>query len=253
MITQETLSASFLGAGLPSDVVHAMLEEYEETSRRFFLGDYGPAAVNGGRFCEAIVRLVQHLGSGSFTPLNAEIHVERVLNQIENYSSLDDGIRLHVPRAIRLIYGIRNKRDTGHLRGGIVPNLQDATLVTGCLDWILAELVRVVHAVSAMEAQAMIANIVTRAAPIVEEIDGRPVLNAKLPRRDHVLALLYWAGQPTDVGTLRSWLPVGIRKYASKLLSDLESAFLVHLRDGVVYVTRPGLRYVEENRLLHPA
>ena len=249
----DQLKASFAGASIPEDLTESLLAEYAESRRRFFLSDFAPAAINGGRFCEAVTRMLEYLGSGSYTPLSQGIKVDRVLNQVENYTALSDGLRLHVVRAVRLIYGIRNNRDNGHLRDDIDPNLQDATLVVGCMDWILSELVRVAHDVPPEAAQSMIATIVSREVPLIEVIEGRPVALAKLSRRDHVLVLLYWAGDsPTAQADLRSWLPEKVRRYAGGLLKALEDELLVHVSGESVHLTRRGVRYVETAGLLSP-
>ncbi|XBB70062.1 hypothetical protein ABFU82_12355 [Nocardioides sp. WV_118_6] len=249
----QALIASFKQAGIPEELVIAMLKDYEENKRRYFLDDLRPAGLNGGRFCEAVTRILQFLATGTYVALSDELKVDRVLNQLENATQLEDGLRLHVTRAMRLIYGVRNKRDIGHLKGGIDPSLQDATLVVGCLDWILAELVRVAHGVSADDAQAMMADIVTRDVPLIEEIDGQPILLDDIPRGDHVLALLYWDGTGgTPKPSLRAWLPDRIKKHLTDVLRRLETDHLVHLAGERVHLTRRGIAYVQDNDLLRP-
>ena len=75
---------------------------------------------------------------------------EAIANYLQNLpsSAQPDSIRLHIPRALRMVYDIRNKRDAAHLANGIDPNLQDSTLVISVLDWVLAELIRLHHTVS---------------------------------------------------------------------------------------------------------
>jgi hypothetical protein len=51
------------------------------------------------------------------------------------------------------------------LGDGIDPNLQDATLVVGVLDWVLAEFVRLYHNVPANDVSKMVDGIVRRVAP----------------------------------------------------------------------------------------
>ncbi|OLT09788.1 hypothetical protein BJF78_06180 [Pseudonocardia sp. CNS-139] len=243
-----------MSAGLPADLVEELLQEYAECKRRYFLADYAPAAINGGRFCEAVVRILQHLGTSSYTSLSEGVKVDQTLNKIENFTTLSDGLRLHAVRAIRLIYGIRNNRDNGHLRDDIDPNLQDATVVISCMDWILAELVRVAHDATPESAQEMIATIVTRDVPLIEVIDGRPVALAKLARRDHVLVLLYWSGNvAVSRKDLRDWLPEKTRRYMNELLRGLQEDLLVHTSNDMIYLTRRGVDYVESNGLLGPA
>src|SRR5206468_8257346 len=106
-----------------------------------------------------------------------------------------DSIRLHIPRALRVVYDIRNKRDAAHLADDIDPNRQDATLVTSVLDWVLAEFVRLSHNVSADEAQRIIEELVTRQVPAIQDFAGfLKVLRPGLRASDHLLLLLYQRG-----------------------------------------------------------
>ena len=107
-----------------------------------------------------------------------------------------NSIRLNIPRAIRVIYDIRNGRDAAHLGAGDVdPNLQDATLVISNIDWVLAEFVRLYHNVKADEAQRIVDGLVVRAVPAVQDFDGfLKVLNPKLKASEYVLLLLYERG-----------------------------------------------------------
>jgi len=249
----DTLKQSFIAGGMPEDLTSALLDEYEENKRRYFLGDYAPGAVNGGRFCEATSRILQFLGNDPHVPLDAEIKVDRALTQIENDMTLEEGLRLHIPRAVRLIYGVRNKRNTGHLKGGIDPSLQDATLVVSVLDWILAELVRIVHGVSAGEAQDMISGIVTKEVPLIEVFNDRPYLARSLKPMDHLLVILYWSGQQSVTKRqLRAWLPPNIAKNLTRYLGYALSDLLVVVDGEEVFLRREGIRYVEANELLKP-
>ncbi len=66
----------------------------------------------------------------------------------------------------------RRRRDAAHLADGIDANLQDATLVA-VLDWVLAELVRLHHGVGAGEAHGIVEDLVTRRAPVIQDVDAR--------------------------------------------------------------------------------
>ena len=249
----DILKRSFVDGGLPEDLTTALLDEYEENKRRYFLADYAPSAVNGGRFCEAVTRIIQFLGKDPHIPLDREIKVESALAKIENDTTLQEGLRLHIPRAVRLIYGVRNKRNTGHLKGGIDPSLQDATIVVGVLDWILAELVRVVHGVSAEGAQELITGIVTKEVPLVAVYNGKPVLLRDLKHLDHLLVVLYWANSESVTrAELRAWLPSRVTTNLSRHLLSAEKEHYIHLDGDQVFLTSIGQRYVEHSDLLKP-
>ena len=135
---------------------------YVEAKRRYYLGDHRPQEVEGGRFSEAVFRVLQHLTGQPVTPLGKTLpSADQLLNRLQNATSAPDAIRLHIPRTLKLIYDVRNKRDAAHLGDGIDPNLQDATLVIGNMDWVMAELVRLHHGVTADEAQRIIEDLVT--------------------------------------------------------------------------------------------
>jgi hypothetical protein len=165
---------SQLSASLPVALVKELLDAYDEAKRNFYLGGLRLSAVEGGRFCEATFRLLEQISWNSYTPLGRQLDTEKLINRLANLASASfvDSVRLHIPRSLRLVYDIRNKRDTAHLGDGIDPNLQDATVVIGVLDWVLAEFIRMYHNISANDAAAIVDQIVTKLAPIIQDFDG---------------------------------------------------------------------------------
>ena len=183
-----------LAASLNARLVDELLAAYQEAKRNHYLGGHRLSAVEGGRFCEAAYRILQDATTGSFTPPGRPLNADQVTRQLAGkpVGSVPDSIRLHIPRALRVIYDIRNNRDAAHLADGIDPNIQDSTLVVAILDWILAEFVRIYHGADPAEALELITGLVSRRAPVIEDFDGfLKVLNPKLRAGDHCLVLLY--------------------------------------------------------------
>lgn len=244
-----------IGAGLPEDVVDEVLEAYTEAKRRFYLGDHRPQAVEGGRFSEGVFRLMQHATGQTITPLGKTLpRLDKLVPRLESANG-PEAARLHIPRTLKLIYDIRNKRDTAHLGDGIDPNLQDATLVTNNMDWVMAELVRLYRGVEANEAQAIIENLVTKEVPAVQEIDGQPVIHAKLQAREEVLLLLYRAGREgASVDELAAWLRTKRKDHLNDRLKKLDKAklVLIHPVSARIYITDAGIREVETKGLAQP-
>jgi hypothetical protein len=135
-------------------LIDELLAAYRDAKRNFYLGGLRLSAVEGGRFCEAAFRMLEQAAGGTFTPINIQINSEKIIATVAQ-SKAPDAIRIHIPRALRVVYDIRNKRDAAHLAEGIDPNQQDATFVAGTLDWILAEFVRLYHAISADDANVL--------------------------------------------------------------------------------------------------
>ncbi len=253
--TIETQLASQLDATL----VKELLDAHAEAKRNFYLGGLRLSAVEGGRFCEAAFRLLQNITEGKHTPLNKTLpktdDLIFKLSQLDG-SKFNDAVRLHIPRSLRLVYDIRNKRDTAHLSDGIDPNLQDATLVVTVIDWVLAEFIRLYHNVPANTASKMVDGIVKRVAPIVQEFNGfLKVLNPKLGVSDHCSVLLYQRGEDgATYDELEKWARPPMRANLRRTLDTLvDEKDYAHFDGSRYLITRRGEQYVEQKNLITPA
>lgn len=239
-------------------LVDELMAAHAEAKRNFFAGGLRLSAVEGGRFCEAAYRMLQELTTKTFTPLGAQLDTDGVANELAHLprGAFSDSIRLHIPRSLRLVYDIRNKRDTAHLADGIDPNTQDSSLVVAVVDWVLAEFVRLHHAVSADAAEKIVRDLVTRSAPAVEDFEGfLKVLRVDIVASDFVALLLYQRGREgASVDDLDQWVKPSMRKNLRRTLNRLvyEKAY-VHFGSGRYFITLAGQQYVERTKLLHAA
>jgi len=154
-----------------------------------------------------------------------------------------------------LVYDIRNKRDAAHLGDGLDPNLQDATVVTSILDWVLAEFIRLYHNVAADVAQGLVNQIVTRAVPVVQDFNGYlKILKPNLAVSDHCLVLLYHRGDKGAVfKELEAWVRPAMRANLGRTLNGLaERKDLVHFDGSRYLITRLGQKEVEGRHLVEP-
>jgi hypothetical protein len=196
--------------------------------------------------------MLEQCVTGKFTPIGKQLNSEKIINFLANAASQRDAIRFHIPRSIRLVYDIRNKRDAAHLADGIDPNIQDATLVISVLDWILAEFVRLYHGVSAQQAQLIVDGLVQRKVPAIQNFGNfRKVLKPKLRASDFVLLLLYECGEAGAAYIrLDEWVPPKMRANLRRTLEQLvHDSARVHTEGGMYYITRLGLADVEKRRL----
>jgi hypothetical protein len=250
--------AGFIDNGMPTELVDELLYQYVETKRRYHLNDHRPTAVEGGRFCEAVTRVLEHELFGKYTKLGKSLPGldDKRLATFRQAQNPNESLRVHVPKGLYLVYGIRNQRDAAHLGDGIDPNLQDATLVIGVLDWIMAELVRIFHTVSPNEAYAIISDLVTREVPVIEEIDGQPICSADLGVSDRILVFLYRAGRDRglDLPELQRQMRHGNRGNLTTAVKRLDEKGLVllHPTSKRAHVTSKGMAEVETRRLLNP-
>ncbi len=244
-----------LSAKLNPKLVAELLDAHAEVRRNFYLGGLRLSAVEGGRFCEAAFRLLEEVSTGAFTPLGRQLDTDRIIERLRGLgsSSYSDSIRLHIPRALRLIYDIRNKRDAAHLADGIDPNLQDATLVVSTVDWVLGEFLRLFHTAPPDKIHGLVEDIVTRSAPIVQDFDGAlKVLKPDLSASDHCLVLLYHCGaKGATLEELDGWVRPKMRRNLRRTLRLLaDQKDLVYASSDRYRITRLGEREVEIRRLL---
>lgn len=238
---------------LPSDIVDYLIASYSEIKENYFLDRHEPAELNGGKFVEACYRIIEFETNGTHTSVGVHtpdmIGKLRALEQLPA-SSLIESYRIHIPRTLTTIYNIRNKRGVGHLGGDVNPNFSDSTFIVACVDWILAELLRVHYQCSLNEAQKMVDAIVIRPSFLVHKIeDIKRVLNPKLKHRDQVLVLLA-SEYPNCIKDilLFNWIePKSKSTFLNGVLKKLHSERMIEYRqDKTCLILPTGLKYVDK-------
>lgn len=246
---------SSLIAQFPANLVDELVECYSEQKRNFYLGRMRTNEVEGGRFAEAAFRMLQHAGGLVVTPIGTQLDTDTIIRNLANLPSATagDSIRLHIPRTLRVIYDIRNKRDAAHLADGIDPNLQDSSLVSSAMDWVLAEFVRLAHAVSPDKAFALVKAITIRKIPAVEQFgDFLKTLRPSLGPSDRILLLLYHcADSGATAAELSGWLKPKQRTNLNRTLTQLEhDKDYTVFADGKYRLTRRGISAIENRKLV---
>jgi hypothetical protein len=244
----------FTSASIPTELVDELLEAFAEAKRRFYRDDLRPSAIEGARFSEAVFRTLEWTTTKKYTPLGDTLpKVPTLMGRFEQATAAPDSVRFHIPRALRLIYDVRNKRDVAHLADGIDPNQQDATMVIRNMEWVLAELVRLFHNVSPAEAHGIITDLVSREVPLIQVFDGYPRILKHLKASEHFLVLLHWRGsEGATLEQLRSWARPTMRSQIKRTLNGLDAKDLLHLLADTYLLTDLGVREVESRRLLEP-
>lgn len=159
-------------------------------------------------------------------------------------------VRIHIPRTLVALYEVRNNRGVGHAGGDVDPNHMDAVFVLQTSKWIMAELVRVFHAVDTMEATKAVDTLTSRTLPLVWEIgNSKRILNTKLSMKDKTLALLYSSKEPVSESDLYQWVEhSNASVYRRDVLVKAHKAKLVEYDRGtrIVQLSPLGIKYVEE-------
>ncbi len=231
-------TASPLEAALtrvPKTLRTRVIERYETLKSQYLKGNHEACGMAAGRFAEVMIRILQNELTGSYTPLGDQLRPFDqeigALGQLPKTAG-PDSLRLIMPRALGFLYTLRNKRGIGHEGGDVDANEIDAATCVRTADWCLSELIRVVHAVSLEEAQALLDAIAEREVPYVWAIAGvKRVLNPNLTAREQVLVLLYSDPETAvAVEDLFEWVEYGRKDhFRTSVLTPLHRARLVEL------------------------
>ncbi|MCH6161751.1 hypothetical protein [Streptomyces marispadix] len=243
----------FKSAGLPNELVEELLDSFAQAKRRFYRDDLRPSMIEGGRFSEAVFRILQWTTMQNYTAIGKTLpSVDRMLATLQNAQG-SESVRLHIPRTLRLIYDVRNKRDVAHLADGIDPNVQDTSLVIRNMEWVVAELVRLFHNVPPVEAHRIIVDLVSKDVPLIQVFDGFPRILKQLRASDHFLVLLYWRGPDgATLDELRKWARPPMRTNVRRTLDGLDGKDFIHFQRDLYMLTHLGEREVEDRKLLEP-
>jgi hypothetical protein len=243
-----------LEASLPADLVNALLTSYVEMKHNFLFGRYEPSELNGGKFVEACIRILQFETSGTYTVIGVQIKdMIGSLRAFENLpsTSANDSFRIHIPRTLIVIYNIRNKRGVGHLGGDINPNFTDSSLLISCSDWVLAELLRIYYKSSLQESQRIVDSLIRRNYSLVHEFES--VVRVMLPslsQKDQTLLLLAhhfpeWTSRESLEESIE---PSRVSDYRRTVLKNLhKKRFIEYSLGGQCQISTMGISYVEQN------
>ncbi len=240
-----------LSDALPRELVEGLVREYESLKTQFALGRFRPAELDGGRFSEYVVRILQYLEKNTYTPLGANLHqTGSFLEQMSKSPTLQgsSSLTFFIPRLILLLMGVRNRRDVAHIGGEVSPNYSDARFICYSADWIMTELIRRLYSCTPDEAKRIVLELNTTRLPIIEEVGVlRRVLNTKLETRLKVLALLYHE-HPTPVGdeVLQEWTDYKNKTRFTKILQQLDKEALIVRQGGFCHLTLKGIQFVEK-------
>jgi len=231
-------TASPLEAALtpvPKPLRTRILERYETLKSEYLKGNYEACGMAAGRFAEVMIRILQDQLTGSYTPLGQQLRPfdkeTDALGQLPKAAGADS-LRVTMPRALAFLYTLRNKRGIGHEGGDVDANEIDAATCVRISDWCLSELIRVVHAVSLEEAQALLDAIAEREVPYVWAIAGvKRVLDPNLTAREQVVVLLYSDPETAvPVEDLFEWVEYARKDhFRASVLMPLHRARMVEL------------------------
>jgi hypothetical protein len=206
-------SPSIILVNLPIGLRQPLIDYYNSILSSYSEHRWEPSELNGGKFCEVVYTIISGYIAGSFPPGPSKpsnmVDACQALSKISPNQGLvgDRSIRILIPRVLPFLYEIRNNRGVGHVGGDVSPNFMDSMAVVNIVSWIMAELIRIFHNVTTVEAQEMADYLVERRLPLVWELENvRRVLKPSMKVREQTLLLLHTRSGWTKVSELFHWV-----------------------------------------------
>ena len=233
---------------LPNEIVKLLIEEFRKMHKQYYLGNWEPSQLNGGRFAEIILRVIEYKDTGSYTPIKSKIGRKKIVGSAMQNTSLPDSLRIQISNIAELLLDFRNKRNVAHI-DEIDVNSMDASFVINASNWVMAELLRLETKLSPDVAQKEIMKIIERKIPIIEDFDGRlKCLSPKLKTIDEILVFCYQKyPEYLSDEILFNWSKEKNKTRFKNYICVLDKKRFVDYYKNAVKLSKAGIVFVEKN------
>lgn len=140
-------------AAIPPELRHPLLAEYQSIVQNYAEHRWSPSELSGGKFCEIVFTILDGHASGSYPPRPSKPqNFAAACRKLEQNTHVPHSFQILIPRLLPALFDVRNNRGVGHVGGDVDPNHMDAIFILSSANWVMAELVRVHHNLSADDA-----------------------------------------------------------------------------------------------------
>jgi hypothetical protein len=243
---------------VPAQFRPKIVKPFLDVKKRLVESNDESLGLAAGKFCESVLRLLQHEILKSFIPFGQKIpdlsvECRKLIESPKTAGA--ESLRIVMPRAIIFVYTLRNKRGIGHIGGDVDANHIDAMTIARTCDWIVCELIRVYHDLSLEEAQDIVDSLAQRNIPDIWNVAGKKrVLRDGLSYKDQVLLLCYSDQNAVFAEDLFSWVEYSNQTvFKDKVLTPLHKDRLIEYdrENDLVTISPTGIKEVEV-RILKP-
>lgn len=237
-------------SNIPASLRDPLLSEYQKIVQNHAEHRWSDSELSGGKFCEIVYSiLVGHASNSYLTKPSKPKDFVGACRVLESNTSEPRSFQILIPRMLPPLYEVRNNRGVGHVGGDVDPNHMDANVVLSMCNWIMAELVRVLHAVTIEEAQAIADSLAERRIPLVwQDGDLKRVLDPKVSIPDQVLMLIASSSRAVGTEELRNWIEAKNKTYFMRALRKLHANRMLELSQDKkqVQILPRGAEYVSK-------
>lgn len=237
-------------SSIPEELSSSLIREFQDINKNYFLNKWRHSQLDGGRFAEIVLRIIEFKIDGSYTPLNVSMSGKSglIIKKAQSKTSLPESLRFHIPKLVNLIIDFRNKRNVAH-PGKISSSQMDAIFVRQATDWILAELVRLETSLSSEESEKKVREIIEMPSPVVEDFgDHLKVLDTSLTKKNQIIVLCWKKyGTRISIQDILNWMKDKNKGRIVHYVQELDKKGILDFHNGAVTLTIFGLTWVEKN------
>lgn len=234
-----------------STLATQLVDEFISLERRYIQRDWEPAELDGGQFCEILMRILYHLDSGN---LNLRKSCDECITYINNnqapHAIKPRSDAIHLAKVAQTVYKFRSDRGAVHISPHYTPNHMDAKLVIECVRWAMAEILRLISKADRDEIAKSIRELLQFDVPCIGTFENvLLVQRTDLTAEEELLVLLHYAGEAgfsrRELGLHARRPPATITTALGRLTSP-EVREVVQLPDGRYRLTDLGSKRVRE-------
>lgn len=228
-----------------------LIDEFVSCERRYIQGDWEPAELDGGQFCEVLARILYHADSSM---LNRAKDLDACLGYIEK-----DGVphaitprhdALHIAKVLRTLYKFRSQRGAVHISPTYKPNHMDSKWVVESVRWSFNETLRIFWNGDRDLVAKAIRELLQFDVPAVANYDGiLLVQRTDLRPEEEILVLLHYAGEVglmrLEIGSYALCAPQRVSD-ALKKLASATCRQIVKLSSGKYRLTDLGSKRIRD-------
>lgn len=174
--------------------IGAILRHFVTAKRKYKESDWEVSISKSGKFVEAVTKALLRF-CGKTLPKTRHFRAGALLRDLEHESaSIDDAMRITIPKCCLFIYEIANNRGARHDPDEVDPNEIDAGITDMSISWVLGELIRFSSKRNKHpeEARELVESLTGKTYPFFEEIDNRFYINIEgLSAEKTALFILY--------------------------------------------------------------
>jgi hypothetical protein len=234
-------------------IIDVYIELKQRYTKSFFSDEYDSVGISSGKFCEYVFRFLEYEILKKYTPFDK--HISNFPNELNKLTqapsaSANESLRVIIPRALLLIYTLRNKRGIGHIGGDVQANEIDIASIVKITDWVICELIRIYHNLRLEEAQLIVNSLNIKMLPDIWNIDGKKrVLKDGLSFSEKTLLLLYNELDNTaNLKDLFKWTEYSsLSMFKSKIIHALHKDKLIEFDNNTLNITisPKGIQHIE--------